>query len=189
MNNKVNETNLYSELPEEQVKEMLEMEKRYKKCWLLLYILIFLALLFLGIGVIYYFYTVNSFEGGKIQVNDLFVVHSSGEFGSNVVNFDNYTSYDTAFSYTFYVDSQNNIEVPYKVSLVDVENTLSDKTKVGYAILKNEEVVFQGTLLDNYENVLTTTKINAGTVDNYELKLWKTDKLSGSYKFKINVSI
>lgn len=48
MNNKVNETNLYSELPEEQVKEMLEMEKRYKKCWLLLYILIFLALLFLG---------------------------------------------------------------------------------------------------------------------------------------------
>lgn len=88
MNNKVNETNLYSELPEEQVKEMLEMEKRYKKCWLLLYILIFLALLFLGIGVIYYFYTVNSFEGGKIQVNDLFVVHSSGEFCSNVVNFD-----------------------------------------------------------------------------------------------------
>ncbi len=59
MNNKVNETNLYSELPEEQVKEMLEMEKRYKKCWLLLYILIFLALLYLLTNFFYDFITVS----------------------------------------------------------------------------------------------------------------------------------
>lgn len=122
--------------------------------------------------------------------NHLFVVYSDSSFGDTVENFDNYDSFDTAYSYSFAVHNNSDKELNYEVTFIDlnygdVENI--NKMQVNYSILKNSESIFKGNLSKDEEIVLTSQKIFSGQIDDYEIKLWADDNVLGSLKFKIIV--
>ena len=188
-NNHYENINLYNEEAEEQIRYMKEEENKAKKRYILIFIFFFVALVCLGCGITSYYYKINSLSPHSIDVNNLFVVHSNTSFGSEINNFNAYTSEEKSYKYTFYVDNQNQKEVSYQVSVIDVEDGLIDKTKVGYALYKNNNLVFRGVLTNDRENILTTTKLNSSAIDNYELRLWGISSIEGSYKFKVRVFI
>ena len=170
------------EVSEVYLKEKKEYQIK-KRTLVIIILVIFLALLLISLGL--FFGNFNKKESGdlkKYSVYDLFVVHSKTSFGDTIKSFSPYTSYEKAYSYTFYIDNANNAVIDYKVILVDFSKTKIDKSKINYAILKNKEVILD----DKNEDTLVLSKIASLDRDNYELRLWSKENIS-DFEFKIKV--
>lgn len=141
----------------------------------------FLLVLFLGFYLLFRFGIISLSSKQYISGN-LFVVHSNVKFGDTISSFEKYSSYENAYSYTFYVENDNDDEYLYKVKLKNVDKD----SKISYAILKNSDVLFKGQLDGFGDFILTTQSILPSSTDNYELKLWSSDSTS-KLQFKIDV--
>ena len=183
------------EIADNDLKEMqFEDEKKQKKLFIIIIIIIFLGLLLIGFGI-YYSTRGNGNNWHNGGNNDLFVVHSKPNFGDEIKNVCNYTSYDNSFLYTFYVENQNKYNLWYKVIVQDSYNssnksTKFDKEKINYAVIKNDEIMFKGVLGKDKDTVVASAKLFSKNVDNYKLKFWTDSKTNcGYYKFVIRVEI
>ena len=184
------------EVPEDEVKRMqFEEKKKARKMLILVLLIIFFSILLIGMGFYYSFNSSGSVWGNQSNA-DLFVVHSKTDFGDTIANVKSYDGLDNSFDYTFYVENQNKYNLWYKVIVEDNYDSSSkvnkfDKTKIFYAIEKNDETIFKGTLDSDKETTLTTAKLLAGKVDNYKIRFWTetADAIDGYYRFKVRVEI
>ena len=184
-----------SEVPVDDLQDVRFKEKKKARRMLILVILIVIfSLLLIAMGIYY------SIKGGTTNWNttnaDLFVVHSKVDFGDMINNVNDFKSEDDAYSYTFYVENQNDINLMYKVVVEDdYDNNIGVKKfikrNINYSIYKNNERVFKGVFTEKNSHVLTTTKIIPGQIDNYEIKLWTSASSAddGYYKFKVKVGL
>ena len=184
-----------SEVPVEDLENVTYKEKKKSRKMLVLVILIvFFSLLLIGMGIYY------SLKGGTTTWNtahaNLFVVHSKVQFGDTINNLNDYKNEANSYSYTFYVENQNDISLLYKVAVEDDYDKDSDlnkfiKRNINYSIYRNGEAVFKGVFTEDKEQVLSRSKIAPGAIDNYEIKLWTSavSAADGYYKFKVKVGI
>lgn len=157
-------------------------DKKFRTRILIMVVLTVIGAILLFLGIV----LVNKDLDKKIVVgnSDLFVVHSKTTFGDVVANFTNYSSLDKAYSYKFYVENGENIDINYKVVLH--RNDSSDISRVQYLVLQDGKEVFKGTLENKEDNILLSTKIMGNSLSNYEIKFWSNDALS-KLNFRINV--
>jgi len=161
--------------------------KRSKKKRIFLLILFFL-LLTVFISVFYfYFYNESKKNNPNFKINqDLLVVHSKTDFGDELTSFGSYPSYEKAYTYSFYLENKNKLEIPYMIYLESFDNT-SDLSKISYAVLKDDEILFQGNLVESKTKIVAS-KIFPSSIHHYSLKLWSTNA-DARMKFKIYVEV
>lgn len=164
--------------------DFYKMQKSKKRRILL--IIIFFLFLLLVTGFFYgYLYKSSGFGSRSETDNDLIVIHSKTEFGDSVP-IETYKSYSNAYSYHFYLENKEKSEIPYMIYL-ESYNSNVDLSKVHYAIVKDEKILFQGTI--NEENLkMVANKISTDSIHHYSLKLWSPDAV-GNLSFKIKVEV
>lgn len=150
----------------------------------IIFVVIFFILL--SILLVYMLFRLGfiSLNSKQYISGNLFVVHSNVNFGDEIISFNNYDSYDRAFSYTFHVVNNNNNEYMYEVKLRPINYEKS--SSIFYAIIKDEVVLFKGEIDSSDSIVLTTQNILPDKTDNYELRLWSND-VNEKLQFKIDV--
>lgn len=184
-----------SDVPVEDLRDFgYKEKKKARKLLVLVILIVFFSLLLIAMGIYY------SVKRGQTNWNvanaDLFVVHSKVTFGDTISNMNDFKSEEDAFTYTFYVENQNDINLMYKVVVLDDydKNMVSNKfikRNINYSIYKNDERVFKGVFNESDNQVLATAKIVPGQVDDYEIKMWTSanNALDGYYKFKVRVGL
>jgi len=189
-----NNINNNEQLQDEEIKQNIESaeevkpdvddgeEDNRKKLFIIL-ILFLLLCVGLAVGGIYYglFRGKNNETIKNKEHADLAVVYSKKGFGDTVDSFSSYSSEASAFTYTFYVNNQNDIDLFYDIYL-NSDNFVND---INYSIYKNDNLVFKG-LLSNKNTKLATTKISSNDTDNYKLYLWSSSG-AANYSFEIKV--
>ncbi len=169
------------------IKEKREYQKK-RKAIIMIIIIIFIALLLLSLGLFFGFFNKKIADGGGTSsVYDLFVVHSKTDYGAKIDSFAQYTTENNAFSYTFYVENQNETAINYSVYLMDYSSNKNiNKTNINYQIIKNGSPIFKGVLTNDNVIKLASNKININSKDNYEIKLWGGSTIT-DFEFKIKV--
>lgn len=164
------------------MKNYYDEDNKFKTRILIMVVLTIIGAILLFLGIV----LVNKDMDKKIVVgnSDLFVVHSKTTFGDVITNFANFTSLDKAYSYKFYVENGESIDIKYKVVLH--RNDSSDISGIQYLVMQDGKEIFKGTLENKEDNVLLDTKIMAKSLCNYEIKFWADDAYS-KLNFRINV--
>lgn len=165
--------------------DFYKMQKSKKRR--IIYVIIFFLILILFTGLFYGFLyktSKDAYPGFEIG-QDLIVVHSKTEFGDNI-SLSSYNSYANAYTYHFYLENKNELDIPYMIYFESLNNNV-DLSKVNYAILKDEEIIFQG-VIGNENSKIVANKITGSSIHHYSLKLWSTES-NGNLDFRINVEV
>lgn len=127
-----------------------------------------------------------------VKKYDLFVTHSNSFYGGKIRSFANYSSSNKAYSYDFTVGNNNPVSLGYSIELVnpDYGNDGVDMSLINYRLLKNNEVVGEGTLDNLMNNELYKTDIMKNSSDEFRVQLWSSslDK-NLKFSFQINVKV
>ena len=122
----------------------------------------------------------------------LTVVHSNKNYGGTVKSFSNYNNSGSSFNYVFHVENKNAVNLKYSVELENPNfgSDNIDQTKISYMLLKNKQVVKNGSLSNMKTNDLYKTTISGKSVDEYEIKIWG-DNINNdlNFSFKINIGV
>ena len=122
----------------------------------------------------------------------LTVVHSNNNYGGTVKSFANYNNSGNSFNYVFHVENKNTVDLKYSVELENPNygSDNIDQTKISYMLLKNKQVVKNGSLSNMKTNDLYKTTISGKSVDEYEIKIWG-DNINNdlNFSFKINIGV
>lgn len=160
---------------------------RKKKKIIIIILLIFIIVLLLSLGLYILLFNKKDANDVNVDYNDLLVIHSKSDYGDTISSFNTYSTKDSAYSYTFYIDNVNDDEIKYSVYFIDYSSNQSiNKSQINYSIIKNNEVIYTG-ILDNLSIIkLTSNKVPSHSKDNYELKMWSDSNIT-DFKFKIKV--
>ncbi len=122
----------------------------------------------------------------------LTVIHSNKAYGGTIKSFANYNNSGNSFTYHFNVENKNDVDLKYSVELENPNYGLDsiDQSKIGYMLLKNQQVVKNGSLSNSKTNDLYNVTISGKSVDAYELKIWgnNIDK-DLDFSFAINIGV
>ena len=123
---------------------------------------------------------------------DLFVSHSNGSYGGSISSFSDYRSLNSAYMYKFTVSNNNSVNLGYLVEFINPNygNDGVDMVLINYSLLKNNEIVSEGVLINSTSHQLFKTDILSNSSDEYVLKIWSYEidkKLK--FDFKVNVKV
>ena len=151
-------------------------------------ILILLSVISAFFGFAYLDKDANN-NSGIVTKYDLFVTHSSSDYGGSIKSFTKYNSLDNAFAYDFSVSNNNPVSLKYSV---DIENTnfnaVNDISLINYALYRNDNVVSEGNLKNLVVNNVYSTSIGTNGSDKYVLNICSS-KLGDTLKFGFKVNI
>lgn len=155
-------------------------------------ILILISIISALIGFVYLDKDLKENNNTIVTKYDLFVAHSNSFYGGNIDSFSNYSSLDKAYSYKFTVSNNNPVSLKYSVEFVNPNygNDGVDMTLINYKLLKNNEIVSEGTLNNLKTDELYKADILSNSSDEYFIKVWssKIDK-ELKFDFQINVKV
>lgn len=151
-------------------------------------ILILLSVISAFFGFAYLDKDANN-NSGIVTKYDLFVTHSSSDYGGSIKSFTKYNSLDNAFAYDFSVSNNNPVSLKYSVDIENINfNAVNDISLINYALYRNDNVVSKGNLKNLVVNNVYTTSIGTNGSDKYVLKIWSS-KLGDTLKFGFKVNI
>ena len=155
----------------------------------IVFIVIAVLLSFMGFYLLYN--SGNSIFPVDNNKYDLFVTHSSSNYGGEIKSFEGYDSLDKAYSYVFSVQNNNAISLNYDVELENISYFDGvNYSLINYSLLNFDNEVANGFLNNNRSTKLLTRNIGSNISDNYTLKLWSSEfKSDYTFCFKINVNV
>ena len=122
----------------------------------------------------------------------LTVIHSNKAYGGTIKSFVNYDSSGNSYNYVFNVENKNDVDLKYSIQLENPNYGLDniDQSKISYMLLKNQQVVKNGSLSNSKTNNLYDVTISGKSVDAYEIKIWGNNiNKDLDFSFAINIEV
>ncbi len=122
----------------------------------------------------------------------LTVTHSNKNYGGTIKSFVNYNNSGNSFNYVFSVENKNSVDLKYSVELINPNygSDNIDQGNISYMLIKNKQVVKNGSLSNFKTNNLYNTNISSNSVDAYEIKIWGNNiNKDSNFSFKINIGV
>lgn len=136
----------------------------------------------------------NIVDDGKAVINhyDLFISHSNQYYGGNLISFAEHRSEESAYSYSFNVSNQNDLDIKYKIVLVNALYTSDDidMKDINYSLFNDDVLISSGNLQEVEEFSLADMLIKSNSIDDINFKIWSStiDK-NLKFTFKINILV
>lgn len=181
------------EVPSDKLKEYEDKDRNKK---IILLIIINILLLLLLAGLYFFILRENPKSSGGVNntaAGNIFVVHSSTYFGGLINDTSLYNSKNKAFEYKFYIENQNDLDVSYKIYIIDLiekemGNNYVSRKDLTYSLFVNKNEVISSRNLDLITgDILYQSIINKNSKQDYILKIWTTNNDSQYYKFQLTV--
>lgn len=171
-------------------------EVRRKRTMFLIILAVILIIISIISAIMGFVYLDNDLKQKNSNVvvskYDLFVAHSNRSYGGEIASFSDYRKLDDAYSYKFTISNDNPIVLKYSVELINSNygNDNVDMTLINYKLLKNGEVVSDGSLSNMMTNDLYSTDILNNSTDEYAIQVWSLELDKNlKFNFKINVKV